>query len=126
MCSSDLVVGIAAMLAVAAVLALALGTLARRGVTAITVVIVVIFLPFLLGTLQGLLPYGAQEWLLRVSPAAAFAVIQQLPAYHQVFVQYTPANGYFPLAWWAGFGVLCLWAFAALAGAAYLLRRRDA
>jgi hypothetical protein len=121
-----MVVGIAAMLAVAAVLALALGTILRRGVSAVTAVIVVIFLPFLLGTLQGLLPVGAQEWLLRLTPAAGFSVLQQLPAYHQVFADYTPASGYFPLAWWAGFGVLCLWAAVAVAGATYVLRRRDA
>lgn len=121
-----MVVGVAAMLAAAAVLALALGTLARRGAAAVTVVIVVIFLPFLLGTLPGLLPTGAQEWLLRISPAAAFAVTQQLPAYHQVLAQYTTASGYFPLSWWAGFGVLCLWTAAALAGATCVLRRRDA
>lgn len=121
-----MIVGVAAMLAVAAVLALALGTLTRRAVTAVTTVIVVIFLPFLLGTLQGLLPLGAQEWLLRLTPAAGFSVLQQLPAYHQVFADYTPASGYFPLAWWGGFAVVCLWALAALAGAACVLRRRDA
>jgi len=120
-----MVAGIAAMLAVAAVLALALGTLTRHGVTAVTTVIVVIFLPFLLGTLQGLLPLGAQEWLLRLTPAAGFAVLQELPAYHQVLAQYTPADGYFPLAPWTGFAVLCAWAGAALLAADYVLRRRD-
>jgi hypothetical protein len=39
---------------------------------------------------------------------------------------YTPQHGYFPLAPWAGFGVLCLWAAAALCLATVLLRRRDA
>jgi hypothetical protein len=121
-----MIVGVGMMLAVAAVLALALGTILRRGVSAVTAVIVVIFLPFLLGTLQGVLPLGGQEWLLRLTPAAGFSVLQQLPAYHQVFADYTPASGYFPLAWWAGFGVLCLWALTALAGATYVLHRRDA
>jgi ABC-type transport system involved in multi-copper enzyme maturation permease subunit len=120
-----MVAGAAAMLAVAAMLALALGTLARRGVTAVTVVIVVIFLPFVLATVEGLLPLAVQEWLMRVTPAAAFAVIQSVPAYHQVTTQYSPGFGYFPLAWWAGFAVLCAWAVVALAGAAYVLRRRD-
>jgi hypothetical protein len=72
------------------------------------------------------LPAAAAQWLLRVTPAAAFAVQQSAKQYHQVENLYTPANGYFPLPWWAGFGVLCLWAAAALAGAAVLLRRRDA
>jgi ABC-type transport system involved in multi-copper enzyme maturation permease subunit len=119
------VVGVAAMLAVAAVLALALGMLARRGVTAVTVVMAVIFLPILLATLPAVLPPSAQDWLLRVMPPAAFAVTQNLPAYHQVIAQDTVPTGYFPLAWWAGFAVLCAWAAAALAGAAYALRRRD-
>jgi ABC-2 family transporter len=121
-----MIVGVGVMLAVAAVLALALGTILRRGVSAVTAVIVVIFLPFLLGTLQGVLPLGGQEWLLRLTPAGAFSVLQQLPAYHQVLADYTPASGYFPLTWSAGFGVLCLWALAALAGAVYVLHRRDA
>jgi ABC-type transport system involved in multi-copper enzyme maturation permease subunit len=121
-----MIVGIAAMLAVAAVLALALGTILRRGVSAVTAVIVVIFLPFLLGTLQGLLPLGAQEWLLRLTPAAGFSVLRELPAYQQVVAQYSPANGYFPLAPWTGFAVLCAWAGVALFAADYLLRRRDA
>ena len=38
---------------------------------------------------------------------------------------YTPADGYFPLAPWAGFAVLCGYTACALGLAAYLLRRRD-
>ena len=120
-----MVTGAAAMLAVTAVLALALGTLARRGVTAVTVVIAVIFLPTLLATLPTLLPPAAQDWLLRVTPPAAIAVTQAIPAYHQVIAQTSPPDGYFPLSWWAGLAVLCAWAAIALGGAAYVLRRRD-
>jgi ABC-type transport system involved in multi-copper enzyme maturation permease subunit len=36
------------------------------------------------------------------------------------------ADGYYPLSPWAGFAVLCAWAVAALALAAFLLLRRDA
>jgi hypothetical protein len=39
---------------------------------------------------------------------------------------YGPNEGFFPLAPWAGLGVLCLWAMAALVLAAVRLRRRDA
>jgi hypothetical protein len=46
--------------------------------------------------------------------------------YPQVAAGYTPVNGYFPLAPWAGMAVTCAWAALALALAAYLLRRRDA
>ncbi len=72
------------------------------------------------------LPAGAADWLLRLTPAAGFAIQQYVPAYPQVNNLYTPQNGYFPLAPWAGLGVLLLWAALALWLAMYLLRRRDA
>jgi hypothetical protein len=72
------------------------------------------------------LPAGAADWVLRVTPAAGFAIRQVIPAYPQVAASYTPSSGYFPLAPWAGFAVTCAWAALALALAAYLLRRRDA
>ncbi len=118
------VAGTAALLAVAAVLALALGTMLRRSAAAVTAAIVAIVLPFILGV-AAVLPVSAAEWLLRVTPAAAFAIQQSVPAYPQVTAVYTPP-GYFPLAPWAGFGVLCLYTALALGLAVYLLRRRDA
>ena len=121
-----LMVGTAAVLAVAAVLALAIGTIARRGVAAVSTVIVLITLPFLFAVIPGILPSGAQDWMLRVFPAAGLAVTQALPRYHQVFTGYTSADGYYPLPGWAGFAVLCVWAAVALAAAGYLVRRRDA
>jgi hypothetical protein len=72
------------------------------------------------------LPLSATDWLLRVMPAAGFALQQVYPAYHQVTMLYAPFSGYFPLAPWAGLAVLAAWTAAALALAAYLLRRRDA
>jgi len=72
------------------------------------------------------LPAGPSEWLLRVTPAAGFAVQQPYPQYPQVTAIYSALSGYFPLAPWTGFAVLCGWTAVALAGAAYLLRRRDA
>ncbi len=121
-----MVLGTAAVMAVASVLALALGVIARRGVAAVSTVIVLIVLPFLFAVIPGLLPLGAEDWLLRIFPAAAFAVQQAFPAYHQVFAQYLPGSGYYPLAWWAGLLVLCAWTAIALSAAAYLLKRRDA
>ena len=121
-----IVIGTAALLAVAAVLALAVGTMLRRSAAAVTAVIAGIVLPYVLTVIPGILPAGAEEWLVRVSPAAAFAVQQSLTQYSQVTAVYTAANGYFPLAPWAGFAVLCAWAALALAAAAVLLRRRDA
>jgi ABC-type transport system involved in multi-copper enzyme maturation permease subunit len=122
-----IVAGTAALLAVSAVLALAIGMMIRRSAVAVASVIVVMFVPVLLGTSTGLLPGGAQEWLMRLTPASAFSIEQAFPAFNQVADgQYTPNNGYYPLAPWAGFGVLCAWTVAALALAFYLLRRRDA
>jgi ABC-type transport system involved in multi-copper enzyme maturation permease subunit len=118
--------GTALLLAVAAVLALALGTVLRRGAAAVTAVIAVIVLPYFFAVPLALLPAGASDWLLRVTPAAGFAIQQAYPAYPQVTAGYTPANGYYPLAPWAGFAVLCAWTALALGLAAYLLRRRDA
>jgi ABC-type transport system involved in multi-copper enzyme maturation permease subunit len=108
------------------VIALAIGTILRRSAGAVAAVIVVIVLPYLLTVTTPLLPAGPTEWLARVTPAAAFAVQQTLIAYPQVSNLYTPSAGYYPLAPWAGFAVLCGWAAVALAVAAWTLKRRDA
>ena len=121
----QVVIGTAALLAVSAALGLAVGTLLRRSAGAVTAVIGAIVLPYLLATVPGILPVGAEQWLLRVTPAAGFAVQQTLTQYPQVQTVYTPGTGYFPLAPWAGFAVLCAWTAAALVLALFLLRRRD-
>jgi ABC-type transport system involved in multi-copper enzyme maturation permease subunit len=120
-----MIVGTAALIAVAAVLAVALGTVLRRSAAAVTLVIVVIVLPYILGA-ASVLPVGAADWLLRITPAAAFAVQQASPQYQQVTAIYSPNTGFFPLAPWAGFAVLCGYAALALGLAVVLLRRRDA
>jgi ABC-type transport system involved in multi-copper enzyme maturation permease subunit len=121
-----MVAGTAALLAVAAVLALGIGAVVRRGAVAVTAVIALIVLPYFFAGPLAVLPAGAANWLLRLTPAAGFAIQQGYPRYSQLDVGYTPGNGYFPLAPWAGFAVLCLWAVLALSLGAYLLRRRDA
>ncbi len=121
-----LVAGIAALLAITAVLALAAGTILRHAAGAITAVIALTVVIYFFSVPLAVLPAGAADWLLRVTPAAGFAIQQYVPAYPQVNNIYTPQHGYFPLAPWAGFGVLCLWAAAALCLATVLLRRRDA
>jgi len=120
-----LVAGTAAMLAAAAVLALALGAMLRRSAIAVTLVIAAIILPFLVAV-TNVLPTGADNWLMRLAPAAGFAIQQTIPNYPQVSSACTVAQGCYPLAPWAGFAVLCAWAAAALAVALFLLRRRDA
>jgi hypothetical protein len=90
----------------------------------VAAVIVGIVLPWILGTAQ-VLPLGASEWLLRVTPAAGFAIQQSIPRYPQVTAAYTPP-AYLPLSPWTGFAVLCGYAAAAAGVALWLLRRRDA
>jgi ABC-type transport system involved in multi-copper enzyme maturation permease subunit len=120
------IAGSAALFAVAAVLALGVGALLRHGAGAVTVVITAIILPYLITVAFPVLPTGAADWVLRVTPAAGFAIQQAIPQYPQVDGHYTPFGGYYPLAPWAGFAVLCGYALLALALAAILLRRRDA
>lgn len=120
------IAGTAALVAVLAVFALGVGTILRHGAATVTVVITAVILPYLLAAAFPVLPSGAADWLLRVTPAAGFAVKQVIPAYPQVAGSYTPFGDYFPLAPWAGFAVTCAWTVLALALAAFLLRRRDA
>jgi ABC-type transport system involved in multi-copper enzyme maturation permease subunit len=119
------IIGTGLLAAMVAVLALAVGTMVRRSAATVTIVIVTIVLPYFLAVAAAV-PLGAAEWLLRITPAAGFAVQQAYPQYSQVTALYLPLSGYFPLAPWAGLAVLCAWAAVALAGAAVLLRRRDA
>ncbi|HTZ27625.1 MAG TPA: ABC transporter permease subunit [Streptosporangiaceae bacterium] len=118
------VAGTAAVLAVGAVLALAVGTILRRSAAAITAVIVGVVLTYILA-MASLVPLPVAEWLLRVTPAAGFAIQQSLPKWPQVSGVYGLPD-YYPLAPWAGFAVLCGYAVLAMGAAVFLLRRRDA
>jgi ABC-type transport system involved in multi-copper enzyme maturation permease subunit len=117
--------GVAALVAVTAVLALAVGTLLRRSATAVTMVVVGVVLPFVLGV-ASVLPTTAANWILRLTPAAAWAIQQTVPRYPQVISDYSPSAGFFPLSPWAGFAVLCVYAGVAMGFASSQLRRRDA
>ncbi|MEZ0069923.1 ABC-type transport system involved in multi-copper enzyme maturation permease subunit [Streptacidiphilus sp. MAP12-20] len=119
-----LVVGTGLLFAVAGVLGVALGAVLRRGATTVAVLVVALVLPYLLAV-SSALPAGPAQWLLRLTPAAGFAIQQTLPQYLQVLDVYTPANGYFPLTPWLGLAVLCGYAVTALGLAWALLRRRD-
>ena len=120
------VTGTAAVLAVVAVLALALGGVLRSSTGAVTIVVAVVVLPYLLSVGLPILPLAITDWMLRVTPAAAFAVQGTSPQYAQVSGTYLPFFGYYPVGPWAGFAVLCGWTALALALALLLLRRRDA
>ncbi|MBF8193987.1 hypothetical protein ITP53_51600 [Nonomuraea sp. K274] len=114
------VVGVAALLAVTAVLALALGRLVRLpAFVAVSLVVI----PYVLAALP-LLPDDVSRWLLRLTPAAAFAVQQTVTEYPQVVAHYAPSGGYFPLPGWAGLALLCGYAALALGLAVHRPRRR--
>ncbi len=117
-------VGTAALLSVAAILALAVGAALRSSSGAITVVTLLMVLPYLL-VITPFMPGTVSNWLMRVTPAAAFATQQTLTVYPQVSSIYTPANGYYPLAPWAGLAVLAAYAAFALTVATVLVSRRD-
>jgi ABC-type transport system involved in multi-copper enzyme maturation permease subunit len=126
-----IVAGTGAVVALTAVGVLGLGTILRTSAGAVSAGVAVFVLPSLLG--PGILGPGASSgsggamtWLYRFTPAAGFSVLGALPRSSLVNFPYTLANGYYPLAPWAGLAVLCVYAVAALALAAYLLRRRDA
>ena len=118
--------GTAALLAFGAILALALGTVLRRGVAAVSAALAVIVLPFILAT-ANVLSVDASAWVLRLSPAAGYAMQQSIPHYHQVETgAAAAAAGLFPVPAWGGLLVMSAYTALALALAAYRLRRRDA
>ncbi|MFG6199884.1 hypothetical protein [Nonomuraea sp. JJY05] len=116
---SRVIVGYAALTAAAAVLALGLAALARRGIVAGGLAIALVVVPYLLAT-AGLAP-----WLLMITPAAGFAITQSVPTFAHVDVHLSLIGGYFPLPPWAGLTVTCGYAALAL-GAAMAVRHRKA
>jgi ABC-type transport system involved in multi-copper enzyme maturation permease subunit len=116
------IVGTAAVLALSSVFAIAVGTIVRRSAAAVAAVIALVVLPYILAVSS----VGALQWLLRLTPAAGFAVQQTLHRYPQVEGVYIASAGYYPLSPWEGFGVLVGWTAAAVGLAVFLLRKRDA
>ncbi|MEU8105720.1 hypothetical protein AB0C18_18560 [Nonomuraea muscovyensis] len=111
------IVGNAALTAAAAVLALGLAALVKRGIIAIGPAIALVVVPHLLAT-AGLAP-----WLLMIIPAAGFAITQSVPTFAHVDVDQSLLGGYHPLPPWAGLTVTCGYAALAL-GAAIAVHRR--
>ena len=116
------IVGTGLLFGVAAVLAVGVGMLLRRGAGTVTVVIVGVVLPYLLSVAL-VLPV---DWLTIITPAAAFALQQTVTEYPQVSASYSPVDGYFPLSPAGGLAVLCAYAAVGAVFAAVALRRRDA
>ena len=119
----QIVAGTAGLFALTAILAVAAGAALRRSAGAIAAVIGIMIVPLILGTL---LPMAPAQWLLRLTPAAAFSVQQGTQSYPQVSHACLPYNGCYPLSPWHGFAVLAGWAVLALGAAILVLRRRDA
>jgi hypothetical protein len=118
------IVGTGLLFAAVAVLAGALGSLLRRGVVAVLAAVVLVVLPIVLPTMFAL-PDPVTDWLLRLTPAAAFAIQQSTPEYPQVLARYVPAGGYYPLPPWAGLAVLVAFAAVALGLAVRRLQRGE-
>ncbi|GGK66512.1 hypothetical protein Sme01_10620 [Sphaerisporangium melleum] len=119
------IAGLAAVLALCAVVAYALGVRLRRGRSAIVIGVALIAVPYAVTALP-LLPDAVSAWLLRVTPAAGFAVKQTMVAYPQVTAHYAPSAGYFPLPGWAGLTLLCAYAAAGMLIAAGRKRAGEA
>ena len=112
------------LVAGAALLTLGLGALLRRGLPAVGIAVAAVVVPYLAAIIGGL-PAAASDWLLRVTPAAGFAIQQVSPAYGHVVASYTPVAGYYPLPGWAGLAVLAAYAALALGLASARLRKSD-
>lgn len=107
------IVGTAVVFALCAVLSYALGVWLRRAWVAALFGVLLIAVPYAV-TAFPLLPDAVSEWILRLTPAAAFAIKQTMTvAYPQVTAHYAPSTGYFPLQWPAGLTVLGVYAAAA-------------
>jgi hypothetical protein len=119
------IVGTGLLWAGVAVLAGGSGLLLRRGVAAVLAAVALVVVPLMLAVAFAL-PDAATRWLLRLTPAAGFAIQQSIPEYPQVLGWYAPAAGYYPLPPWGGLAVC--WAIAALVLglAVHRLRRGDA
>ncbi|GGJ57684.1 ABC transporter permease subunit [Streptomyces brasiliensis] len=117
------IVGSAALLSLVAVLALAVGVLLRTSAGTIAAVLVLVILPQILAFA---LPLPAAHWLLRVTPAAAFAIQQGVTYYPQAENNCLPESGCYPMQPVHGLLVLAAYALVALLLAAWRLRRRDA
>jgi ABC-type transport system involved in multi-copper enzyme maturation permease subunit len=105
------VIGSGLYLTVIALLSVAIGTLLRNTAAAITTVVGLLML---LPALIDLLPSSISQHILPYLPSragSALTWVHQQPGY---------------LSPWAGFAVLCGYAVVAMAGAAYVLKRRDA
>jgi ABC-type transport system involved in multi-copper enzyme maturation permease subunit len=105
------VLGTALFFTALALLGLAVGAVVRSAAAAVSLLVGLLLVPFVMG---GLLPEEVSEPLRRLTPMAGLAI------------QSTPARGpEWPIGPWPGLGVTWAWAGAALVVAWLVLRRRD-
>jgi hypothetical protein len=107
----------ALFVAAIALLSLGVAAIMRHSAAAITTVTVLVLVPFLLGAT---LPAEAARWVMQLTPAGGLATQRAKPP---TVMLVDPSAMINP---WSGLAVACLYAAAALAGAWWLLCRRDA
>ncbi len=118
------ILGTALLMAWASAFALGLAWWTRRRVAAQVAGLSLVVVPYVLARI-GAVPLGVSRWLLRVTPAAGFAIQQSLPAYTQALGPKTPQLGYYPLTPWTGLAVAGAYGVAVLGLAAALAYRAD-
>ncbi len=111
------ILGTALLVALAGGFAVGVSALIRRRGLTVTAGIVFLVVPYALARVNGM-PVAAARWLLRVTPAAGFAIQQSLPAWQQTAGPHTPQLGYYPLAPWVGIAVTAAYTVLALSLAA--------
>jgi hypothetical protein len=117
------VFGSALLVALSAVAVLGLAAILRRSSGAVVAGIALFVVPNILGaSVSG----SVGEWLYRLTPAAAFSLLDSIPSSPLVSYPHTIQNGYYPLGAWVSLIVPCLYAALALGAAAMVLSRRDA
>lgn len=117
------IVGVGVVLALCALFAYGLGRWLGRRWLAILVAVVLVVVPYAVSIVP-LLPDAVADWLLRLTPAAGFAVLQTAVEYPQVTAHYAPSTGFFPLPWWAGLLVLAGYVLAVMGASGSGGRRR--
>lgn len=107
----------AAFMAGVAVVGLAFGVLLRHSAAAITITIVLVLLPLIVGMI---LPGSSPKWLMYTTLAGGMATQRAKPP------TITLAEPWAMIGPWAGIGVVAAWVAVALGLAWWQLRKRDA
>ncbi len=118
-----IILGTAILFAFAAVFAYSFAVLLRKSVLAVTISIMGIALPYIIANILPTRLGDVSKWLLQLTPAAGFSILQSIPQYPQVIGPYIPQFGYYPLAPWVGLTVLCGYTVLAIGLSAWKERK---